>query len=470
MTDDTTAYINETFQKIRQLRASSKGEVWLAADVSGKLVVIKSVAITGLPYKMLKEHPQAVAPRVIYCTEHEGVTLVVEEYIQGTSLLERLEQRQYLTEAEAEQILLGLCEGLAPLHELGIIHRDIKPSNLILQNGGIIRLIDFDAARTVKARSSEDTRLLGTKGYASPEQFGYGQTDARSDIYSIGITMQKLLGEAYQGRLTAILAKCTEIDPKMRYDSVMALKRAVLWRRRKIPYVLCGLCVAGAICMALWFMGEHEKNDVPSDETVAPVQVLPENQASDSPQLEPSVPQKAEDSSAERQDLVNQVQETNHSEKKSSVSEVVPNDVLTPAVVELPVETSFSLNGTVQNWNQAGKITLARSDWGGCYAKLHVINNSNVTWEQPSIRIVFQDNWGGSYEETKTLPPLEPGEAADFDVPVGSYPVTDRPRFNEVSAWLRVYLDHGSINVTQDYWCLRFLIRGNADVPASLAQ
>ena len=143
MTDDTTAYINETFQKIRQLRASSKGEVWLAADVSGKLVVIKSVAITGLPYKMLKEHPQAVAPRVIYCTEHEGVTLVVEEYIQGTSLLERLEQRQYLTEAEAEQILLGLYEGLAPLHELGIIHRDIKPSNLILQNGGIIRLIDW---------------------------------------------------------------------------------------------------------------------------------------------------------------------------------------------------------------------------------------------------------------------------------------------------------------------------------------
>ena len=151
--------------------------------------------MTGLPYKKLKEHPQPIAPKVIYCSESDGETLIVEEYVQGESLLERLEQGRNLTEKEAEHILLQLCDGLQYLHEQGIIHRDIKPSNLILQNGGIIRLIDFDAARTVKEDKSEDTRFLGTKGYAPPEQFGYGQTDERSDIYSVGITMQKMLGK-----------------------------------------------------------------------------------------------------------------------------------------------------------------------------------------------------------------------------------------------------------------------------------
>lgn len=157
-----------------------KGEVWLASDKSGKLVIIKKISLTGLPYKNLKENPQPIAPKVIYCSEHDGTTLVVEEYLQGESLLERLKQGRYFTEKEAAQILLMLCDGLRPLHEQGIIHRDIKPSNLILQNGGIIRLIDFDAARTVKEDKNEDTRFLGTKGYAPPEQFGYGQTDERS--------------------------------------------------------------------------------------------------------------------------------------------------------------------------------------------------------------------------------------------------------------------------------------------------
>lgn len=190
-----TAYIEESFTKLRQLRMSEKGEVWLASDKSGKLVIIKEIYLTGLPYKILKETPQPIAPKVIYCAEYDGKTLVVEEYLQGESLLERLEQGRYLTEKEAANILLRLCDRLRPLHKQGIIHHDIKPSNLILQNGGIIRLIDFDAARTVKENKSEDTRFLGTKGYAPPEQFGYGQTDERSDIYSVGITIKKMLGK-----------------------------------------------------------------------------------------------------------------------------------------------------------------------------------------------------------------------------------------------------------------------------------
>ena len=226
-----TAYIETAFLKIRLLKSSDKGEVWLASEKSGRLVIRKRIAWTGHPYAMLKEKGYPLIPRILHCIEEDGETLVVEEYVQGESLLDRIGRKAYLSEREAGNILLQLCDGLAPIHAQGIVHRDIKPSNLILQSGCIIRLIDFDAARTVKEHSGEDTMHLGTKGYAPPEQFGYGQTDARSDIYSIGITLRESMPEEYDGYLAKIFARCTEIDPDRRYRNVQELRRAVALRR-----------------------------------------------------------------------------------------------------------------------------------------------------------------------------------------------------------------------------------------------
>ena len=226
-----TAYIEAAFLKIRLLKSSDKGEVWLASEKSGRLVIHKRIAWTGLPYAILKEKGYPLIPCILHCIEEDGETLVVEEYVQGESLLDRIGRKAYLSEREAGNILLQLCDGLAPIHAQGIVHRDIKPSNLILQSGCIIRLIDFDAARTVKEYSGEDTMHLGTKGYAPPEQFGYGQTDVRSDIYSIGITMRKVLPEEYGGYLVKIFAKCTEIDPNRRYRNLQELRRALIFRR-----------------------------------------------------------------------------------------------------------------------------------------------------------------------------------------------------------------------------------------------
>ena len=226
-----TAYIETAFLKIRLLKSSDKGEVWLAFEKSGRLVIHKRIAWTGLPYAILKEKGYPLIPRILHCIEEDGETLVVEEYVQGESLLDRIGRKAYLSEREAGNILLQLCDGLAPIHAQGIVHRDIKPSNLILQSGGIVRLIDFDAARIVKEHSGEDTMHLGTKGYAPPEQFGYGQTDARSDIYSIGITLRESMPEEYDGYLAKIFARCTEIDPDRRYRNVQTLRRAVALRR-----------------------------------------------------------------------------------------------------------------------------------------------------------------------------------------------------------------------------------------------
>lgn len=261
-----SAYFEEAFQRIRLLKSGDKGEVWLASEQSGRLVVLKRIALTELPYRILKGKDYPLIPRILHCVEDDGETVVVEEYVQGESLLDRIGRKAYLLEHEAESVLLQLCEGLVPIHEQGIIHRDIKPSNLILQSGCIIRLIDFDAARTFKEHSSEDTMYLGTKGYAPPEQFGYGQTDARSDIYSIGVTMRKSLPEEYSGCLTPIFAKCMEIDPNRRYQDVQELRRAVILRRTWAKWgKIALLTLAIASVAALCFLTKHDvENTLPS--------------------------------------------------------------------------------------------------------------------------------------------------------------------------------------------------------------
>ncbi|MBQ9377785.1 MAG: protein kinase [Schwartzia sp.] len=248
-------YIAENFEKYRLLRKTERSEVWLAGAASGTVVVLKRIFDDGLPYKTLEAHPHPLWPKILYCAESPGETVVIEEFAAGVSLRERLEQLNYFTEEEAARVLLRLCDGLAVLHELGVIHRDIKPSNLILTEEGAVRLIDFDAARTQKEDRQEDTTRLGTKGYAPPEQFGYGQTDARSDLYAVGVTMTKMLGPDYHGVLMPVLTKCTELDPKHRYASARELKRAVLMRRRwakaKMSSVVLLALLVGAVLYLL---------------------------------------------------------------------------------------------------------------------------------------------------------------------------------------------------------------------------
>ena len=379
-----TAYFEEIFQKIQLLKSSDRGEVWLASERSGRststnrvapsacalgtfshtthdpisgapsglaswmgqhrstsanhaapsacalgtfsqrLVILKRIALTGLPYRMLKGKDYPLIPRVLYCIEDGDETVVVEEYVQGESLLDRIGRKAYLSERETESVLLQLCEGLDEIHAQGIIHRDIKPSNLILQSGGIIRLIDFDAARTVKEHSGEDTMHLGTRGYAPPEQFGYGQTDARSDIYSIGITMRKALPEEYDGYLAKIFAKCTEIDPDRRYRNLQELRRALIFRRfwagrgKPALWTLAIVSVVG-FCLLPRLDGGETLPSAPASKTEV-----------DSPAVR--LPSAAEESAAAP------TPET--SDEKFSVQSLVPSDSESEQEVAVPTPTS----------------------------------------------------------------------------------------------------------------------------------
>ena len=220
------------YQTILTIKESKKAKVDLVA-VDGFVgpVIVKHLK-GGKPeiYRILLEQKHPNIPEIYSVKELDGELLVVEEYVDGESLAELL-QKKYISDDIRINMALQLCEALEFLHNMKpmVIHRDVKPSNILVNDKWELRLLDFDASRQYKEEhNSSDTMLLGTVEYAPPEQFGFSQTDARSDIYSMGVvlhemcpTEDKKLAEKWE----RIANKCTSFDPKDRFQSVEHLKR-----------------------------------------------------------------------------------------------------------------------------------------------------------------------------------------------------------------------------------------------------
>ena len=174
------------YQTIVTIKESEKATVELAAiELFVGPVIVKRLK-GGNPeiYRLLSIQSNPHIPQIYAVEEQEKELLVAEEYVDGESLSEHL-QKNLLSDEQKLNYALQLCEAVGFLHALNpsVIHRDIKPSNILINGKGKSKLIDFDASRHYKeAPSSSDTRLLGTVEYAPPEQFGYSQTDVRSDI------------------------------------------------------------------------------------------------------------------------------------------------------------------------------------------------------------------------------------------------------------------------------------------------
>lgn len=125
--------------------------------------------------------------------------------------------------------------GIPKIHALTppIIHRDLKLSNIILTSENLVYVVDFDTARYYESGQEQDTELLGTKEYAPPEQYGFGQSDARSDIYALGIIFNRLLTGEYpkhqlaDGRYRSIISKCIRWDPEERFQTIVELENAL---------------------------------------------------------------------------------------------------------------------------------------------------------------------------------------------------------------------------------------------------
>lgn len=236
-------------EEIRLLKQSEKSTVLLVRETDGEQLFVRKI-LQGRHeiYGTLQSCPHPYLPKVYEAEISDDTTVVLEEYIDGQVL-----DSATLTEKLACNIIKELCAVLQFLHEKGIIHRDVKPSNIILAKDGHIRLIDFDAARMIKGDSKQDTRLLGTRGYAPPEQFGFAQTDTRTDIYALGMTMEQLLGaKAKKLRYKRIIRKCTDLNPAKRYQSIGQVIKGLSFSYRRVVALSVLAFLVSALSICVW--------------------------------------------------------------------------------------------------------------------------------------------------------------------------------------------------------------------------
>lgn len=215
-----------------------------ANDQNNEIVVQSMITEANLIKRL--DHP--ALPRIVDIIDNGQTLYIVMDYIEGEPLDKIIDEYG----AQPQEVVIDwakqLCDVLDYLHTQhpAIIYRDMKPHNVILKPEGNVKLIDFGIAREYKEKNIADTVSLGTKGYAAPEQFGgKGQTDPRTDIYCLGVTLYHLVtghnpaeppyeiypirhwNQSLSGGLERIIQKCTQLNPNDRYQSCAELMYAL---------------------------------------------------------------------------------------------------------------------------------------------------------------------------------------------------------------------------------------------------
>lgn len=264
-----------------------------AWDKNNQVVVQSALAEANMMKRL--DHP--CLPRIVDIIEKDDVIYVIMDYIEGEPLSKILEKEGAQEQETVIEWAEDLCGVLDYLHtqDPPIIYRDMKPANIMLQPNGNIKLIDFGIAREYKEQNLEDTVSLGTKGYAAPEQFGgKGQTDQRTDIYCLGVTLYHLVTgknpceppyELYPIRywdpklsagLESIILKCTQLNPEDRYQSCAELLYAIYHyeeaddtyrnRQKKKVNIFAGVAAAALLCFAVGIAGQLLKGNAQNND------------------------------------------------------------------------------------------------------------------------------------------------------------------------------------------------------------
>lgn len=176
--------------------------------------------------KIMQINNQNLA-RILYLKEENNNIVAIREYISGSSLAQFVQNNGgTLSEQTSTSVICQVCNGLMQLHKNNLVHRDINPNNIMITTDGVVKIIDFGITRMFKPSNSTDTEVLGTPGYAAPEQFGFTQSNNKTDIYAVGVLLNVLVTGSLPnvklagGRLGKIVTKCTSIDAGQRYDTV----------------------------------------------------------------------------------------------------------------------------------------------------------------------------------------------------------------------------------------------------------
>lgn len=231
------------YQKIADI--STHNNVWLVQHVESKdIFVYKELDVyTRTVYDFLSSSGSEYFPRIYECVEADRKLYLIEEYIQGESLFRHVEERGTFSLSESKKIILQICRALRELHTQPkpVIHKDLTPGNIMITEYGKVKIVDFNTARFYDAEADADTVVIGTKKFAAPEQYGFQQTDVRTDIYTLGVLFRYLLtgdvpaGKIYKGEAEHIIRKCTQFEPSKRYQSVDQLIRELQGKYSFLP-------------------------------------------------------------------------------------------------------------------------------------------------------------------------------------------------------------------------------------------
>ncbi len=428
-------FFADTYELVDTIKSSEDSFIAVVYDRrAGHLCVMKRRALRSRElYTLLKTCDNAHLPKIYRLFEQDGNLIVIEEHIDGATLEEMLKyQPTAFDEPTVLNILDQLCDGLIALHEKNIIYRDLKPSNIMLDRNNVVKLIDFGIARIFKPDADADTEFLGTRGYAAPEQFGFfdlGQTDVRSDIYALAVTVKRLLGDEYDGRLLPVLNRCTSLNPKERYQSIADLVHAV--KRTRTLRIVKRLGLIAAMTSIVFVMPqpinfEPKSEPTPVKKFSAPVEEkIVEKKAVEIPIEEP--PPTVDDAVADQ--LIDFVknQRFEPTIEKISVEPPQPTpEVAKRAEMFLYINGAISPNRSphstagelilddVKNWRRDEKGNLLfPADWT---AALRIENHTARDLINVRITVDFDDN-----DEIIIEPAdIKAGASVDIDIPIAN--------------------------------------------------
>ena len=449
-------FLGDTYDLVDLIKDTEKTFVALVYDKHAKrLCAMKRRDLHSADlYKLLQDCNNPHIPQIYRMFERDGKLIIIEEHIDGQSLEELLDyQSSIFNEKFALNILLQLCDCLEPLHQANIINRDIKPSNIMLTKDNSVKIIDFGIARIFKPDSLADTEFLGTRGYAAPEQFGLfdvGQSDPRTDIHALGITIKELLGKDYHGWLNEILERCTDLNPARRYQSIPELVQGIkrtrkIWLFKRFIVISAMVSVLFALPQLIHFETSEEKAPVKSEsinqiETVENVDTVA------------TQPSSTESSSTLGNDIANQLIDFTKSSNFDIVT--IPNEVSNEPIPASPSNPTKKLdyvpaeypqlmlyiNGKLsenssthstagyiyisgtdnyQNWqrNERGSF-LFPATWT---ASLKIQNHTNSDIVNAHLNIALGKSGKGRNDKfTIDVPTIRAGQSLDINLPIAN--------------------------------------------------
>ncbi|MBO6305805.1 MAG: protein kinase [Selenomonadaceae bacterium] len=430
-------YLGSSYEMVDILKDSENGLVALIYDKIGRRVCVlkqRDARSKGI-YEMLKEMDNPYVPAIYRLIEQDGKLLVIEEYIDGRTLADILRYDGMLNERTALHILKEICECLRHFHKRNVVHRDIKPSNIILAKNYEVKLIDFGIARVTRPSEESDTEFLGTKGYAPPEQYGFGQTDARSDIYSLGITIRRILGEDYHGSLMPILRKCAALDPDGRYSSVDELLQDVERQqgRKKLQRWILAIVTAFLLAATALHTIQEPKQDRDVDAADAFVMkdapspaASPDTVSSPPPQTQQEPSQTIEIPAPAMEEEIPADVSALRTEKAAPLQKwkypSLNREQCTFSLNGAPCGTGIPVSASVwKGWEREGDMVRIPSDWN---MTLHIDNRSASDFVSPVLEITYR----GAERQSQTLSAatIPSGGSADFNIPLGDCPVSGK--------------------------------------------